>query len=434
MMIRVSASHRFLVRQDGRPFFYLGDTAWALFQRLDRAEADLYLQDRAAKGFTVIQAVILSEFDGLTVPNRYGDLPLRDADPLRPNEAYFAHVDHVVDRAAALGLVVGLLPTWGDKVGPLKWGVGPEVFDPANAGQYGEYVGKRYRDKPVIWILGGDRVPETEEQTASWRAMAEGVKRGDAGNHLMTYHPLGVSSSSVFFHDEPWLDFNMLQSCHLAWDRDNYNLIAVDYGRRPPKPCMDGEPNYEEMPLLGKPEAGYFTAYDARKAAYWAVFAGAHGHTYGANGVFQFWDGAAPDRFSPLRPWQEALDLPGASQMRYLRRLIESRPFLSRVPDQSLLASDPGGGPDHAQATRDAAGSYAFVYSGSGQPFTVDLGVFGGRRLAAFWYDPRTGAATALGSVAAGSARDLAPPTRGRDNDWVLVLDDAARGFPPPGS
>src|SRR6266849_1030209 len=95
-MIRVSANQRFLVREDGTPFFYLGDTAWALFQRLDREEADRYLRDRAAKGFTVIQAVALSEFDGLRVPNRYGDLPLHDGDPHRPNDTYFRHVDAVV--------------------------------------------------------------------------------------------------------------------------------------------------------------------------------------------------------------------------------------------------------------------------------------------------------------------------------------------------
>ena len=99
-MLRVSDNRRFLVRDDGAPFFYLGDTAWALFQRLDLAEAARYLEDRAAKGFTVIQAVALSEFDGLRAPNRYGDLPLHDGDPLRPNEAYFRHVDAVIDIAS----------------------------------------------------------------------------------------------------------------------------------------------------------------------------------------------------------------------------------------------------------------------------------------------------------------------------------------------
>jgi hypothetical protein len=433
-MIRVSDNRRFLVHDDGTPFFYLGDTAWALFQRLDRDEADHYLRDRAAKGFTVIQATALSEFDGLRVPNAYGELPLHDQDPLRPNDAYFRHVDFVVDQAAALGLVVGLLPTWGDKVGPLKWGIGPEVFTPENALPYGAFLGERYRDRPIIWILGGDRVPETERHQAIWRALAEGLRRGDGGRHPITYHPLGVDSSSAHFHDEPWLDFNLLQSCHLAWDRDNYNLIARDYARVPPKPCLDGEPNYEEMPVGMSPENGYFAAYDARKAAYWALFAGACGHTYGANGVFQFWDGIRPDHFHPRHRWDEALALPGAAQMVHARRLLEARPFLRRIPDQSLLISDPGTGTDHVQATRADDGGYAFVYSASGQPFTVDLGKLSGHEVVASWFDPRTGATHAAGRFPTGGAREFVPPTRGRDNDWVLLLDEEARGYPAPGS
>lgn len=434
-MLRVSDNRRFLVHDDGRPFFYLGDTAWALFQRLDREEADLYLADRAAKGFTVIQAVILSEFDGLWTPNRYGDLPLHEADPLRPSEAYFRHVDTVVDKMTSLGLVAGLLPTWGDKVGPRKWGIGPEIFTPENAGPYGEFLGERYRDKPVIWILGGDRNPDSEARKAIWRAMAGGLKRGDAGRHLMTYHPMGVYSSSAFFPDDPWLDFNMLQSCHLVWDRDNYNFITQDYDLISPKPCMDSEPNYEDMPVTIRwPENGYFSAYDARKAAYWALFAGAHGHTYGANGLFQFWNGRDPDFFSPRRSWREAIALPGASQMQYARQLLESRPFLERIPDQSLLVSNPGTGTNHIRATRAGDGSYAFIYSAAGQPFTVDLGKLIGRSFAGHWYDPRTGTAHSLGIFPGGNTCEFTPPTAGVDNDWILTLDDEARGFPVPGS
>ncbi len=52
--MRISANQRFLVHDDGTPFFYLGDTAWELFHRLTLAEAEQYLRDRAAKGFTVI--------------------------------------------------------------------------------------------------------------------------------------------------------------------------------------------------------------------------------------------------------------------------------------------------------------------------------------------------------------------------------------------
>ena len=158
--LRVSDDRRTLVREDGTPFFYLGDTAWELFHRLDREEATRYLDDRAAKGFTVIQAVALAELDGLETPNPYGHTPLVDNDPARPavkpgrDNDYWDHVDWIIDAANERGLTVGLLPTWGDKWNK-KWGVGPVVFTPDNAERYGEWIGHRYHEKDVIWIVGG---------------------------------------------------------------------------------------------------------------------------------------------------------------------------------------------------------------------------------------------------------------------------------------
>src|SRR5215212_5286284 len=200
-MLKVSANRRFLVNDDGSPFFFLGDTGWAIIQRLDRAEIDRYIEDRAGKGFTVIQAVGISEFEGLTVPNPYGDLPLDDLDPAKPNDAYFRHVDYLVERAAARGMYIALLPTWADKVGPQAWGTGPEVFTPENAAVYGEWLGRRYRNRPLIWILGGDRKVENDTHRAIIEAMARGVRSGDGGAHLITFHPPGGAGSSDFFPD-----------------------------------------------------------------------------------------------------------------------------------------------------------------------------------------------------------------------------------------
>ena len=75
-VLRVSDNHRFLVHSDGSPFFYLADTAWELFHRATREEAELYLKTRARQGFTVIQAVALSELQGTTIANAYGHFPL----------------------------------------------------------------------------------------------------------------------------------------------------------------------------------------------------------------------------------------------------------------------------------------------------------------------------------------------------------------------
>ena len=48
--LMVSENHRFLVFEDGTPFFYLGDTAWELFHRLSKAETENYLGNRRKNG------------------------------------------------------------------------------------------------------------------------------------------------------------------------------------------------------------------------------------------------------------------------------------------------------------------------------------------------------------------------------------------------
>ena len=154
--LKVSDNHRFLVTADGKPFFWLGDTAWELFHRLNREEAEKYLQNRADKGFTVIQAVALAEIDGLHDPNPYGETPLENDDPTKPREAYFQHVDFIIKKAEQLGLYVAFLPTWGDKVFKDQWGAGPEIFTVDNARVYGNWLAKRYKNqKNIIWVLGG---------------------------------------------------------------------------------------------------------------------------------------------------------------------------------------------------------------------------------------------------------------------------------------
>ena len=432
--LKTADNRRFLAYQDGRPFFYLGDTAWELFHRLGREEADLYLEDRAAKRFTVIQAVVLAERDGLVEPNPYGHLPLRDIDPagqspLKPNEPYFQHVDTIVRKAADLGLFIGMLPTWGDKWNR-KWGVGPEIFTPDNAYAYALWLGKRYADAPIIWILGGDRPVEDAQHRETVSAMAQGLKEGDGGVHLMSFHPSGGHTSADYWPDAMWLDFNMLQSGHTR-NQDNYSRVAADYARTPVKPCMDAEPAYEDHPSSFDLNDGYLDDYDVRKGLYWGLFAGACGHTYGCHDIWQMWqEGRDPATFT-RSPWYKALHLPGSAQVQHARALLESRPFFTRIPDQSLVVSDIGEGTHHVQATRDADGSYALVYLPSCQPVTVDLERLSGEMLNVTWYDPRTGEARPAGQVTRCRQQSFTPPTVWPD--WVLVLDDAARGYPVAG-
>ncbi len=445
--LKISENRRFIVKADGSPFFYLGDTAWELFHRLNREEADRYLKNRADKGFTVIQAVALAELDGLNTPNAYGHRPLLDNDPARPDvkdgaaNDYWDHVDYIVKKAGSLGLYIGLLPTWGDKWNRGR-GAGPEIFNPQNAEVYGEWLGRRYKDAPnIIWILGGDRAIETETHKEIIRAMARGLRRGDGGAHLITLHPRGGGGSSDHFHDDDWLDFNMRQNGHVAEFNPRYEQTRADYDRTPIKPVIDGEPLYEDHPISFRAkELGHSVAADARRPLYWDLFTGACGHTYGHHSVWQMWQPGRQPINNPLMPWYEALDQPGAGQMQYGRRLIESRPFLTRVPDDSVIvtadpaSSVPGAGLKRYVATRDSEGSYAMVYVPTGRAFKVKMDKIKGAKVKAWWFNPRDGKATLIGEYPNTGEREFIPPTKGEDLDWALVLDDAAKNFPPPGA
>jgi hypothetical protein len=437
--VRVSDNHRFLLRDDGSPFFYLGDTAWELFHRLNREDAEVYLKNRAEKGYTVIQAVVLAECDGLHAPNAYGQLPLIGDDPAKPNEEYFKHVDWIVNRAEQLGLYVGMLPTWGD-----KWHVDrgghTSIFTPDNAGPYGEFIGRRYKNKPIIWILGGDRGVENDRQKQTLKAMAIGLRKGDGGAHLITLHPDGGHGSAQYVHDEPWLDFNMRQNGHGVEFTGHYDQTRVDYDRSPIKPVIDAEPIYEGHPIsFNAKEKGHSIAADVRRPLYWDLFSGACGHTYGHHSVWQMYAPGRQPVNNPLMPWTQAIDEPGAGQMLHARRLLESRPFLTRIPDDSILVpadvptSVPGAGTRRFAATRDADGTYAMVYAPIGQLFSVRMDKITGPKVKAWWFNPRNGQATAIGDFNNTGLREFRPPDRGEPSDWVLVLDDAAKKYSVPG-
>jgi hypothetical protein len=443
--LKVSDNRRFLVYEDGKPFFYLGDTAWELFHRLNREEADRYLENRAKLGFTVIQAVALAEEDGLNTPNAYGHRPLIGLDPTNPDvkegaaNDYWDHVDYIVDRASALGLFIGFLPTWGDKWNR-KWGVGPEIFTPDNAEAYGEWIGRRYKDKPVIWILGGDRPVENDRQREIVQRMASGLRKGDGGAHLMTFHPTGGQSSSAPFHESDWLDFNMRQNGHAPEFTGRYSQTRADYDRVPVKPVLDGEPIYEDHPVsFDAKKLGHSISADVRRPLYWDLFGGAFGHTYGHHSIWQF---AAPERKpknDPLLPWYEAINQPGSRQMKYGRFLLESRPFLTRIPDDTLIlpgsipTAMPGTGRYHFAATRDSGGSFAMIYAPVGRPFKVRTQDLTGSKIKAWWFNPRNGEASLIGVLEKQPEMEFLPPDPGEYLDWVLVLDDVARNFPPPG-
>jgi hypothetical protein len=119
---------------------------------------------------------------------------------------------------------------------------------------------------------------------------------------------------------------------------------------------------------------------------------------------------------------------------------MESRPFLTRIPDDPIIVTDrvptsvPGAGRYHFAATRDESGSYAMVYAPVGRKFSVNMDKITGAQVKAWWFNPRDGKASAIGTFENKGVREFTPPDYGEMSDWVLVLDDLSKGFPAPGN
>lgn len=426
--IQVHPNGRFLTSSEGDPFFWMADTAWELFHRLDEKEATFYLDKRKEQGFNVVQAVVLAELDGINTPNANGDLPFLNLEKWEYNEAYFRHVDLILTMAEKRGIHIALLPTWGDKLFKNKWGVGPEIFNSETSYAYGRWIGARYKDrKNLIWVLGGDRNPrENSSDIDVWNQMAKGILESQDPKNmiLMTFHPQPTKpgGSSNWFHQNDWLSFNMHQTGHCPGP--SYKKIAHDYTLSPTKPTLDGEPLYEEHPYcFNSHEEGYSEAADIRKIMYWNVFAGGAGQTYGCHAVWQMYDLDRTPVNGPLKPWSLSLDLEMASQVKHLKNLILSRDYFSRIPDQSMIATPAEDEMQHIAATRSVSGDYVMIYFPEGTSTQLNISSLQGEVVTSSWYDPRTGVKFPGQDYHTGTLIEVSPPSKGRGNDWVLILD-----------
>lgn len=434
--LQVSENGRYLTTGDGKPFFWLGDTGWLLFNRLTREEAVTYLEDREKKGFNVVQAMVLHDIPSRNV---YLDSSLVHANVAKPaitagntykkgNEYdFWDHIDFIIDEAAKRKIYMALVPVWGTNVKNGK-------VTTAQAKVYAKFLADRYKDKwNIIWLDGGDI--KGSDSTKVWTTIAETINENDP-NHLITFHPRGRTASSEWFHNEKWLDFNMVQSGHRRYNQDtsakekrhygedNWKYIADDYKLNPIKPTIDGEPSYEDIPQgLHDTKEPRWTAADVRRYGYWSVFAGAFGYTYGHNSVMQLYKTTdEKPAYGPRDPWNVALNAEGAGQMIHLKNLMLSRSYFDRVPDQSIIAGKNGEKYERLVATK--GDNYIMVYTYTGKDFELNMGKIGGNEVKASWFDPRTGKTTAIGKISNKGVTKFNPPGEPiNGNDWVLILD-----------
>ncbi|TDD97802.1 glycoside hydrolase family 140 protein [Flavobacterium cellulosilyticum] len=431
LKLEVSKNHHYFVTENGKPFFWLGDTAWLTFGRLDREGVVKYFQNRKEKGFNVVQVMVLHT---LNVTNVYGDMALVNEDVSQPLTTpgndfnnpeeydYWDHVDYILDVAQQNGIYVGMVPVWGTNVAK-----GDKVSK-EQAQKYAQFLANRYKNRTnIIWLNGGDT--HGNEFMDIWNTIGSTLKTTNP-NQLVTFHPFGRTDSSEDYHKASWLDFNMFQSGHRRYDQDtlpnsfkedNYKFVHRDFDLKPTKPTLDGEPSYEGIPQgLHDTLQPLWKDNDVRRYGYWSVFAGAAGYTYGHNAVMQMFRKGDNPAYGNKVFWYDAIDAPGAGQMVYIKKLMLEFPYFDRVPDQSLVANS-GEKYNYLAATRGK--DYALIYTYNGKKIEVNMGKINGKKVKACWYNPRNGKKTKIGTFDNKGVHEFLPIGQNVDgNDWVLIL------------
>ncbi len=428
--LKVSSDGHFLETSSGDPFFWLGDTGWLLIQKLNHQDVEKYLDDRKAKGFNVIQMMALHDLGDV---NYYHDSALIQRNMVAPKITiggdfgdfrqydYWDNIGWVVEECAKRDMYAAVVPIWGSAIKEIK---------PSKAmiRVYMNLLCRHLSNKSnVIWVCGGDI--EGNQFPELWDEMADAVKIHNK-RQLITFHPRGRTQSSTWFQNSDWLDFNMVQSGHKDYEQDNegygednWKYIQSDYNKAPTKPTIDAEPVYEAIPHgLHDSLATRWTANDVRRYAYWSVFAGACGFTYGHNSVMQFHEEGDKGSFGVNENWFDVLNASGAYQMHYLKRLILSEPYFERVPDQSMVVGNNGDRYDYIAATRGK--KYAFFYTYNGRNFDVDVNVLKAKKVKASWFNPRNGQVDVIGVYVNNGILSFDPPgNKVEGNDWVLIIE-----------
>ena len=441
---RLTVKGQYLVHENGRPFFWLGNTSWLLPERLNRDEVEYFLTREAEEGYNVEQIQVLNAIPTFNIYGAMGTPTPAPSQGEGSGYTYWDHLDYIVDFAASQGVYIAMDCIWGSQIAKLT---------PEKAETYGRFLGERYKDRPnIIWMIGGDIMGDKGME--SWDALARAIKAVDKV-HLMTFHPRGRTTSAWWYNDREWLDFNMFQSGHRRYgqrngdgdytirdntEEDNWRYVAMSLGdpqeqiagreaRGPKKPVLDGEPSYEDIPQgLHDFSAPRWQDCDVRRYAYWSVFAGSCGHTYGHNSIMQFMRPGLLGSFGAEKPWWEAMKDPGYRQMKHLKRLMTAVPFTEGQNDQSVIVGENGTRYDRIIATRGR--DYLFVYNYSGRPMTIDLTKISGKKKDAWLMNPADGTMQYLGEYGNETAADFTfDGAYLRGSDRVLVVTDSNANY-----
>ena len=402
--LHLETGKRYLLDAQNRPFLIQGDSPWSLIVQLTREEVDTYLETRRQQGFnTVLVELIEHKFSDNPPNNAYNVAPFtRPGDFSTPNEAYFAHAEYVIAKAAEKGILVLLAPAYmGYEGGDEGWYAEMRANGATKLRAYGQYVANRFRAYDnILWVQGGDY--DAPDRTLA-RAIANGIRDIDTtGKWLQTYHGNRGTAALEYLSttSDPWLNVNNIYSSPdtvVSEARIQYSGSSM--------PFLLIEAGYENYEIDG---AG------VRAQAYQAVLSGAMGQLMGNFPVWYFGSG-----------WQAALTTTGAATLGHLPELFRSTgiPWWNLVPDsnRTVLTSSAGSGLSGAAAARTNDGSAVLVFTPVSRTLTIDMSKLSGSQVSARWFNPATGAfATISGSPFANSGTRSFTSPSGRDS--VLVL------------
>jgi hypothetical protein len=420
--LRVAKSGTYLEHADGTPFFFLADTAWTGPALSTEDDWAVYLKDRKAKGFTAVQFNAVSPWR--TAPT---DAEGRTAYDLKdgtlvPNEAYFRRLDARLKAINAAGLLAVPVLCWAHKKGD----AGTDLSEDQITALI-RFEVARYRDAHCLFILAGDNSYRGAEAD-KWKRIGRAVF-GESPGLLVTTHPTGMNFPWKDWEGEKWLTVLGYQSGHgddTATIKWAHSGPASEYGRRKEftRPVINLEPPYEDHVAYQSKQR--HSAYSVRRAVYGSLLAApVAGFTYGGHGVWS-WNtkpGEAPTDHpttGTAKVWKEALDLPGAAQMGYVRKLMESVPWTELRPAQQF-ADQQTGKDDPTKFVSCAAAEKAstFVYyfpAGAKAIIALHIrGIEGSVK----WFNPRTG--TWGRPAKANPERNILQPPD--DEDWVVVVN-----------
>jgi len=422
--VKVARNGHYLIHDDLKPFFWLGDTAWNGALKSTPEDWKTYLDTRKEQKFTTIKWVA-TQWRAAPDGDINGMLAFGGKDEIKPNLEYFNRLDQKAAAVANAGLLNAPVLLWS-----IGGGSNPDInpgfsLPEDQAIKLARYMVARWQAFPVVWILPGDG-DYRGKNAERWKRIGRGVF-GDIHHAPTMLHPGGQNWNLPEFLNENWLDMIGYQSGHGDSD-DTFRWIydgppATDWKLSPARPFINLEPCYENHMAYQSKKP--HPASNVRNAMYWSLLnAPTAGVSYGGHGVWG-WDNGVTEPVDhkgsgiPLA-WNKSLKMEAAGQVSHLYDFFTKIDFWKLRPAPEMLSKQPGidSAKKHISISRSEDGSFAVAYVPEDRSIEIQLDQLPTRPQIS-WFNPRTGETSASVGVVTGSALQLPTPAEG---DWLLLI------------